>query len=155
MKSIFTSKSLVALVLGVFLVVGWFVAQQTAVSSQWNYEDGTYRGVFIDRNEVQVNIQFTLEDNVITNVRFRHLAYGGIDYLDTEHDTFSGLTKQYQALIDSLIDQDIRVSLNDLYEPGTIVSDEYDIDGFTGATIRGNKVISAARDALNRGVYSY
>lgn len=40
-----------------------------------------------------------------------------------------------------------------MYEPGDIVKEE--VDGFTGATIRAGKIISAVRDGLNRGVYSY
>lgn len=39
-----------------------------------------------------------------------------------------------------------------LYDPESLVDD---VDGFTGATLRGSKVISAIRDALNRGVYQW
>jgi hypothetical protein len=59
------------------------------------------------------------------------------------------LAAEYKSLIDHLIGKDIRDSLSDLYKPGTIV------DAASGATLRAGKVISAIRDALNRGVYSY
>ncbi|MDR5658394.1 hypothetical protein RH915_02715, partial [Serpentinicella sp. ANB-PHB4] len=44
------------------------------------YEDGRYRGIYEDRGEQQVSIQFHLEDNVISNVSFRHLYHSGNDY---------------------------------------------------------------------------
>ncbi|MCG5517296.1 MULTISPECIES: FMN-binding protein [Ectothiorhodospira] len=43
----------------------------------------------------------------------------------------------------------------ELYSPGEVVTENAEVDGFTSATIRSSKVISAIRDALNRGVYSY
>lgn len=118
-----------------------------------DYEDGTYRGVFVDGAEVQVNIQFTLKGNVIEDIRFRHLAYRGTDYRKDDNPVINGLLKQHEELIAYLVGKDIREHLKDLYTPGNIVSTE--VDTFTGATLRGNKIISAMRDALNRGVYSY
>ena len=40
--------------------------------------------------------------------------------------------------------------MNDLYRPGEIVPD---VDGFSGATIRAPKVISAIWDGLGRHAY--
>lgn len=40
-----------------------------------------------------------------------------------------------------------------LYEPGNLVQTE--VDGYSGATMRSEKIISAIRDALSRGVYRY
>ncbi len=116
------------------------------------YEDGTYRGVFIDSGEIQVNVQFTLEDNRVTSSSFRHLAYSGMDYRASDDATIQGLLGQHEQLLEYLEGKDIREALDDLYTPGDIVTDE--IDGYSGATLRGNKIISAIRDALNRGVYS-
>ena len=116
------------------------------------YEDGTYRGVFIDSGEIQVNVQFTLEDNQVTAASFRHLAYSGMDYRGSDDTTVQGILGQHEQLLEHLEGKDIREALDDLYEPGDIVTDE--IDGYSGATLRGNKIISAIRDALNRGVYS-
>ena len=120
-----------------------------------SFQDGTYRGAFSDRGDMQVNVQFTLDGNEFTNVRFRHLWYGGDDYLDADGGSVAGLREQYQALIDSLVGEDVRTALRGLYEPGNIVGDEYDVDGLSGATIRSGKVISAIRDGLNRGVYGF
>ncbi len=119
-----------------------------------NFEDGTYRGIFSDGGEMQVNVQFSLENNTITSARFRHLAYRGEDYLNSNDETIQGLAEQHEILLDYLVGTDIRSTLSDLYSPGQIVTEEYDVDGYTGATLRANKVISAFRDALNRGVYS-
>ncbi|MCW3489053.1 FMN-binding protein [Dethiobacter alkaliphilus] len=115
-----------------------------------NYDDGTYRGVFIDRDEVQVNVQFALTGNTVDEISFRHLAYGGTDYRTSEDETIQAIYQQYVEAAEHLIGNDIRETLPDLYTPDFVE----DVDGFSGATIRANKIISAVRDALNRGVYS-
>jgi len=117
-----------------------------------SYEDGTYRGAFIDRDAVQVNVQFTLENNIITSIGYRHLAHRGIDYLEPDSEMTEALKEQHEQILEYLEGKDVRESLVDLYEPGDFVED---VDGFSGATIRANKVISAIRDGLNRGVYVY
>lgn len=114
-------------------------------------ENGTYRGSYVDGGGVQVAVEFTLKDNVITKITFRHLAYKGVDYLRDE--TMDGLRQQHQELIDHLLNKDVRDTLADLYTPAELV--ETQVDGFTSATLRSGKIISAIRDALNRGVYKY
>ncbi|AOM83812.1 FMN-binding protein [Salisediminibacterium beveridgei] len=115
------------------------------------YDNGSYRGVYEDRGLEQVGVQFSLEGDTITEASFRQLAYGGDDYLDAEEgsaiDDFRG---QYEEALEYLIGQSVD-AIDDLYEPGDFVED---VDGFSGATIRGNKIVSAMNDALNRGVYS-
>ena len=131
-----------------------FIFAGHAPAGDKDYEDGTYRGIFADRGDIQVALQFTLEDNVVTAISFRQLYHSGIDYLTSkEYSTVQGIREQHQALIDYLIGKDVRQALNDLYSPGEIVTE--DVDGFTGATLRSGKVISAIRDGLNRGVYRY
>ena len=115
------------------------------------HENGTYRGSYVDGGGVQVAVEFTLEDNVIAKINFRHLAYNGVDYLKDE--AVDSLRQQHQELIDHLLNKDIREALADLFNPTDIV--ETQVDGFTSATLRVGKVISAIRDALNRGVYRY
>ncbi len=117
-----------------------------------SYENGTYRGVFVDRDAVQVNVQFTLEDNIITSIGYRHLSHRGIDYLEPDTEATEALSAQHEQIVEYLEGKDVREHLVDLYEPGDFVED---VDGFSGATIRANKVISAIRDGLNRGVYVY
>jgi len=118
-----------------------------------SHEDGRYRGAYIDRDGQEVVVQFDLEDNVVTAFSFRALQYGGANYLDSDDPIISGIGEQHKQAAEHLIGQDIREALTDLYEPGDLDID--DVDGFSGATIRSNKIVSAVRDALNRGVYSY
>lgn len=118
-----------------------------------SHEDGTYRGAFLDGGAMQVGIQMKLENNIVKEATFRHLEYRDVDYKKEETDeTVIALRGQYEELLNYLVNKDIRDNLKDLYEPGNFVED---VDTFTGATIRSSKVISAIRDALNRGVYSY
>ncbi len=117
------------------------------------YEDGTYRGIFADRDEIQVNVQFTLKDGIVTDARFRHLR-GDENYnLDAEDDPNKSVVEMYVESLEYLVGKNLEEHLPDLYNPGQIV--ETEIDGYTAATIRSSKIISAIRDGLNRGVYSY
>ncbi len=117
------------------------------------YEDGTYRGGFMDLGDIQVNLQFTLEDGVVTAAEFRHLRRDDDYYLGTETEPYRSVVEQYREALDYLVGKDLSGHLDDLYRPGEIVTTE--VDGYSGATIRSSKIISAVRDALNRGVYSY
>lgn len=138
----------------VLLITSLFVTVScTAKPAQVSYEDGTYRGGFIDGNVQQVSLEFSLKNNVVTKAGFRHLEYGRINYRTSEEPVIQGLRGQYQQLLDYLIGKDIRTGLKDLYQPGSIVTEN--VDAFSGATLRAGKVISSIRDALNRGVYSY
>lgn len=115
------------------------------------YENGTYRGIYEDRGEQQVSVQFTLEDNVISNLSFRHLAYSGTDYRKLEEsDPLSAILEQHNQISEHLEGKSID-AMHDLYSTGDFIED---VDTFTGATLRGNKVFSAMQDALNRGLYS-
>ncbi len=116
-------------------------------------EDGTYRGVFADGPDVQVNVQFTLREGVVTDAEFRHLRRDDDYHLDTETKPYKSVVKQYKEALNHLVGKDISNSLSALYHPEEIVSTE--VDGYTSATIRSSKIISAVRDGLNRGVYSY
>lgn len=113
-----------------------------------SYEDGTYRGVYGEADN-QVTVELTLKDNIVTKISYRNLAYGGVNYRSATDERAAALRGQYQALIAYLVGKDIRDSLPELYTPGRIV------DAVGGATLRSAKVISAIRDALNRGVYAY
>jgi uncharacterized protein with FMN-binding domain len=116
------------------------------------YLDGIYRGHFSDRGEMQVSLQFSLRDHRLHDIELRYLAYAGVDYLklSEEHPSYPVLL-QYRQGIAHLEGQPL-ANLFDLYEPGKVVED---IDAFSGATLRASKIISAVRDALNRGVYQW
>lgn len=144
------------LILSIIVLVGCSgekVSTEQSGNQEISYEDGTYRGGFSDRGRIQVNIQFVLKDNKVEEVEFRHLEHDEVDYLDEENGETVALREQYEELINYLVGKDIRESLSELYEPENIVKGE--ADATSGATIRSSKVISAIRDGLNRGVYSY
>ncbi|MBB5174306.1 hypothetical protein [Texcoconibacillus texcoconensis] len=56
---------------------------------------------------------------------------------------------QHEEVLDYLVGQPLD-AIADLHSPGDFVDD---VDRFTGATIRGNKIFSAIQDGLNRGIY--
>lgn len=116
------------------------------------YENGIYRGVFLDKGHMEVNVQFALEDNLVQDARYRYLWYDGTDYMQDSSLKSKIVRWQFQELLDHLSGRNMRVHISDLYTPGQIITSE--LDGITGATVRSGKVVSAIQDALNRGVYS-
>lgn len=135
------------------IYVGERPAGSAKVQQVQSYENGTYRGSFVDGGYMQVGVEFKLEDNIIKSIRLSYLNYKGIDYLKPENATVEGLRDQHIQLANHLLNKDIREALGDLYKPGEIVTSK--VDTFTGATLRAGKIISAVRDGLNRGVYRY
>lgn len=120
---------------------------------EYQHPDGTYRGTFIDEGVIQVNVQFVLEDGVVTSAAFRHLVGALPQYnLETEDEPYRSVVQQYQEALQYLVGKPIAESLAALYEPGNIVQSE--VDGYSGATIRANKILAAIRDALLKGEYS-
>ena len=121
-------------------------------SGRGGYRDGIYRGAYVEGGVNQVGVQFTLEDNIIKDISFRSLSYGGVDYLaEGADEATQKVAGQYQELIDYLVGKDITDGIDELYSPGDIATD---VDAFTAATVRSGKVISAINDALNRDAYS-
>lgn len=117
-----------------------------------NYLNGTYRGNFSDRGQVQVGLQFRVEQGALRDISYRHLSYRGQDYLKLDEGTEEyPVLRQYQQALEWLEGQPVSAIFR-LYEPADVVDD---IDAYSGATLRANKVISAFRDGLNRGVYSW
>lgn len=112
-----------------------------------DFADGVYRGSYMEDGEEEVAVEFTLENNVFSDVRYRALSYHGVDYLspDAPEDA-KRVAGQFEALLAHLQGQPVD-AVNDLYQPGDIAPD---VDGFSGATLRAPKVISAIWDALNR-----
>ncbi|OHD81860.1 MAG: hypothetical protein A3J97_00330 [Spirochaetes bacterium RIFOXYC1_FULL_54_7] len=139
--------SVILVVTSVFLLTGCGGTQEEVVSiiEGPDYRDGTYRGSFIDKAEIQLSIQFNLQRNIVTSIEFNGIAYQGKNCLE------SPWGPQYLQAIKYLVGKDIRDHLEDLYTPGKFVDD---VDGFSGATIRAGKIRSAIQDALNRNTYS-
>lgn len=116
-----------------------------------NYDNGRYRGVYYDRGVEQVGIQFDIEDNVFTNISFRQIYYGNTDFRQIEEDNpMYGVKQQFEQIAEYLVGKPLE-AIYDLHTPGEFVAD---VDGFTGATVRANKVFSAINNGLSRGVYS-
>ena len=112
------------------------------------YADGTYRGGYID--PTQVEISFELKDGKFNSVKFRKLSYNGENYLKSEDTIITSISSQYLDLANYLVGKELS-ALADLYTPANITND---IDGFTAATLRSAKIISAINDGLNRGLYA-
>lgn len=113
-----------------------------------DFSDGIYRGSYMEENGRQVSLELVIKDGCYASVTLLSLQYDGVDYLNAEPGTpLSGIAMQFGQLTDYLTGKPIS-AVNDLYQPGNIAAD---IDGFSGATLRSPKVISAVWDALNRG----
>ena len=109
--------------------------------------NGTYRGAFTDPKSVE--IEFEVENDVFTSFKFRALSFKGVDYLKSEDEKVLSVGKQYTDLGDYLVGKNVD-AVDDLYNPADITKD---VDGFTAATVRSSKVISAINDASARKPY--
>lgn len=144
-------KAVLLFVVAALFVVLTFIPLSASDQARPSYKDGTYRGIFIDSGGAEVVVQFTLQDNVVTNARYRLLQYSGKDFLKPETASEKALAGQYFEVLEYLKGKDIREHLSDLHTPGDFITD---VDVYSGATVRANKVRSAMQDALNRGLYS-
>lgn len=68
---------------------------------------------------------------------------------ENEDAAIQAVGQQYLALGEYLVGKDYS-AVKDLYTPANVASD---VDGFTAATLRSSKLISAIFDGLNRGPY--
>ncbi len=121
---------------------------------KYAHEDGTYRGSFIDEGLFQVSVQFILVDGVVREASFRYLQ--GVKqpyYLENEEEPYRLVIQQYEEALQYLVGKPLSDHLVHLYEPGDLVQTQ--VDGYSGATIRSEKIISSIRDGLSRGVYRY
>lgn len=141
----------VVLVLGTFALTG--CSGFGGYREQAQHEDGVYRGVFIDGDSIQVNVEFALKDGIVQEASFRRLHRDYADYhVAATEEPYRSVVQQYKEVLAHLVGKHLETHLADLYEPENIITTE--VDGYTRATVRSNKVLSAIRDGLNRGVYS-
>ena len=120
----------------------------SAITFGATYSDGTYRGNFIDRDsnyngEVQVNVQFELENDIVKKVSIRMLNFKGQNYM--KDSKLKKVKDKYIAALNHLVGKKLENTMPDLYTPDKIP--------MAGATVRGGKIRSAIQDGLNRGVY--
>lgn len=120
------------------------------VSDGSTYENGTYRGSYIDNDVNQLSVEFIIKDNKFESIKYRALSYKGENYLDEgATGVIKAVKDQYQQAADSLVGKGIE-AVSGLYKPGDVVKD---IDTVTGATLRTGKLVSAIWDGLNRHPY--
>lgn len=115
--------------------------------SNQDFEDGTYRGAYIDPSQVEVS--FAMSDGKFSEFKFRSLGYKGESYLESENKTHQEVAGQYQQLAEYLMGKGPE-ALRDLYVPENIAQDA---DAVSSATLRSGKLISAINDGFNRGLY--
>ncbi len=118
--------------------------------TDYKYEDGTYRGSYVDNDVNQISVEFVLKDSKFESIKYRALSYKGGNYLDeAATGVLKAVREQYQQAADALIGKSI-ADINMLYTPADIVKD---VDTVTGATLRTGKLVSAIWDGLNRHPY--
>lgn len=126
------------------------IVDTTKLPAAKPYDDGEYRGAYMEDGGEQVALEFTLQDNRFTSIAYRTLQYKGEDYLAQDApDAYKKIAGQFEQLADYLIGQPVSC-VNDLYLPGNIADDT---DVSSGATLRAPKVISAIWDGLGRRAY--
>ena len=116
-------------------------ATKSAPKSQ--YPDGTYRGVYISGQETQVEVQFNLKNDVITDAKYRTLFYKGHDWLN--EDEYKAKNGGYMKLLERITNQKIQDVMPTMYNSEEIEKG--------GATVREMKVRSALQYGLNVGPF--
>ena len=116
-------------------------ATKSAPKSQ--YPDGTYRGVYISGQETQVEVQFNLKNDVITDAKYRTLFYKGHDWL--KEDDFVAKNDGYMKLLERITNKKIQDVMPTMYNSEEIEKG--------GATVREMKVRSALQYGLNVGPF--
>ncbi|MGL5124897.1 MAG: hypothetical protein ACRC0Y_14400 [Fusobacteriaceae bacterium] len=107
------------------------------------YQDGTYRGIFLDGGEQQVGVQFDLKEDVVTKAAYRTLAYKNMDYLKDEN--LKPITDEHKALLEYAVGKNVDEAMKAMYTPENIEK--------AGATIRATKVRAAFKNGLIHDVY--
>ena len=116
-------------------------ATKSAPKSQ--YPDGTYRGVYISGQETQVEVQFNLKNDVITDAKYRTLFNKGHDWL--KEDDFIAKNDGYMKLLERITNKKIQDVMPTMYNSEEIEKG--------GATVREMKVRSALQYGLNLGPF--
>ncbi|ASS39110.1 hypothetical protein [Fusobacterium sp. oral taxon 203] len=105
------------------------------------YPDGMYRGVYVSGQETQVEVQFKLKNDVITEAKYRTLFYKGHDWL--KEDEYVAKNGGYIKLLERITNKKIQDVMPTMYNSEEIEKG--------GATVRESKVRSALQYGLNVG----
>ncbi|WP_147384192.1 hypothetical protein [Fusobacterium pseudoperiodonticum] len=116
-------------------------ATKSAPKSQ--YPDGTYRGLYISKQDTEVEVQFDLKDDVITKITYRALHYKGHDWL--KEDEYVAKNEGYMKLLERITNKKIQDVMPTMYNSEEIEKG--------GATVREMKVRSALQYGLNLGPF--
>lgn len=124
-----------------FLFALAILSSVSAFSAQ--YANGTYRGLYISRQDTEIEIQFDLKDDVITKATYRALYYKGHDWLKEEE--YIQKNAGYLKTLDEITGKKIQEVLPTLYNDEEIKT--------AGATVRKGKIRAALQYGLNLGAY--
>jgi len=119
------------------------VAAKKAPATKAQYPDGTYRGIYISKQDTEVEVQFDLKNDVITSAKYRTLFYKGHDWL--KEDEYVAKNGGYMKLLERITNQKIQDVMPTMYN-----SEEIEAGG---ATVREMKVRSALQYGLNLGPF--
>ena len=125
------------------MLVGAVSAVAATKSPKAQYPDGTYRGAYISGQETQVEVQFNLKNDVITDAKYRTLFYKGHDWL--KEDDFIAKNDGYMKLLERITNKKIQDVMPTMYNSEEIEKG--------GATVREMKVRSALQYGLNVGPF--
>ena len=129
--------------LALMLVGAVSAVAATKSAPKAQYPDGTYRGVYISGQETQVEVQFNLKNDVITDAKYRTLFYKGHDWL--KEDDFIAKNDGYMKLLERITNRKIQDVMPTMYNSEEIEKG--------GATVREMKVRSALQYGLNVGPF--
>lgn len=115
----------------------------SAVAGQ--YPDGQYRGLYISKQETEVEVQFVLKDDVITKIDYRELRFKGNDYLKNDNPEYVKKGEGYKKLLERITGKKVQEVMPTMYN-------EKEIE-MGGATVREMKVRSALQYGLNLGPF--
>lgn len=107
------------------------------------YQDGVYRGLYISRQDTEVEVQFVLKDDVIEKITYRALTFKGHDWLKEEE--YVAKNKAYLQVLEDIKGKNVNEVLPTLYN-------ELEIEK-AGATVRKMKIRSAIQYGLNLGPF--
>ena len=126
------------------LLLGLFIlGSLSAFGGQ--YMDGQYRGLYISKQDVEVEVQFSLKDDVITKSTYRRLFFKVNDYLKNDNQEYVQKGQGYLKLLDRITGKKIQEVMPTMYNEKEIEAG--------GATVREMKVRSALQYGLNLGPF--
>lgn len=123
------------------LILATVLASVSAFASK--YQDGIYRGLYISKQDTEVEIQFKLQNDVIQDATYRALTYKGNDWL--KNPEYVAKNSGYLKVLEDIKGKNIDKVMPTLYNEEEIAK--------AGATVRKMKIRSALQYGLNLGPF--